>query len=151
MVESPDGQKGVSFWFHTLLFERKRAQIKSGKRKSKSEIGKAESTNPEVRGQQTADGQRMTEPRSTGSFRSVNPVFRPPGTMSHSQNPNCIIPNEKGNVISENFQVNPPVSLWAKAWNFRMVANPVNYHANFLFQPDAQARFDSFIVGNGFA
>jgi hypothetical protein len=70
--------------------------------------------------------------------------------MRHRQNPDRTVPDEIRDVISENLQVDPPVSLWPEPWNFGIIADPLNDCANIFLQPNTQSWFGFLVVSDGF-
>ena len=70
--------------------------------------------------------------------------------MSDGENPNGVSPNEIGDIVRKDFEVDSAVTLGPEAGQFRIEENPVDHPASFLFQAEAQTCFNSFVIRNGF-
>jgi len=81
---------------------------------------------------------------------SANPVFRTFLAVCGSDDPDCFRPNEIGNVVGENLQIDPAISLTSWPRQFRVEKNPLDNLAGFCLETNAQPRLDLFVVGNGF-
>jgi hypothetical protein len=88
--------------------------------------------------------------RSRNLALSADPILGASLAVTNRKNPNCVIPDQIGCVIGKDLQVYATVTLRSQTRQFRVMRDPVDQPAGFFFQAEAQARFDLFVVGNGF-
>jgi len=88
------------------------------------------------------------EGRSANFGASGNPVSRSAAAVRDRQNPNRLAPDNVGNVIRKDSQIDAPVAARAQAIEFRMVGNPQNAPVHFVFETSSQAIAGFFVLGN---
>ena len=81
---------------------------------------------------------------------SADPVFRASFAVCGGDDPDCFRPNEIGNVVGEDLQIDPAISFGSGPRQFRVEKNALDNLAGFCLETNAQPRLDLFVIGNRF-
>ena len=81
---------------------------------------------------------------------STDPIFGVPFAVSNGKNPNCVSPGKIGDIVGKDLQVYSAVTFRSETRQLRVLQDPADHPTGFFFQADSQARFNLFVVGNGF-
>ena len=79
---------------------------------------------------------------------SADPVFWASFTVGRGDDPDCFRPNEIGDVVGEDLQIDPAISLTSEPRQFRVKDNPLDNLAGFCLEANSQPRLDLLVVGN---